>query len=456
MTDIAPTTAGAAQDSEQASTYAASDARLPLAGVRVLDLGGIGPGPFATMMLADMGAEVIRLERAPRPGAKGNRANPVLDRGKKSLTIDLKHPRAAQLLMHLGQETDIVIEGFRPGVAERLGLGPADFQAVNPALVYGRMTGFGQDGPLSQAAGHDMNYIASSGVLAQLGRAADPVTGAPATGPVFPVNLAGDFGGGGMFLAFGVLAALTRARATGQGAVVDAAMVEGSNALWAMMHGFAAMGQWGAGAGRNMLDGGAPAYDRYRSKDGAWFSVGCIEPQFFAAFVERTGIADRLPGPVGGFNHMDPQYWDELRPLFAEAIGTRTAAELTELFAGVDACVFEILDFPAAQELPHNRARGVFYTDSHGVRHPSPAPRFRPAGSTTTAAVGGGEAGAAGASEGNTTDTRTDEDTSPSTAWDYVVPADAPELGAHNEELSTRLGLDASEFATLRSEGLFG
>lgn len=450
MTDTAPTAPSAAQDSEQASAHASHDARLPLAGVRVLDLGGIGPGPFATMMLADMGAEVIRLERAARPGAKANRANPVLDRGKKSLTIDLKHPRAAHVLMHLGRETDIVIEGFRPGVAERLGLGPADFQAVNPALVYGRMTGFGQDGPLSQAAGHDMNYIASSGVLAQLGRAADSATGTPATGPVFPVNLAGDFGGGGMFLAFGVLAALTRARATGQGSVVDAAMVEGSNVLWSMMHGFAAMGQWGAGAGRNMLDGGAPAYDRYRSKDGAWFSVGCIEPQFFAAFVERTGIADRLPGPVGGFNHMDPQYWDALRPLFVEAIGSRTAAELTELFDGVDACVFEILDFPEAQELPHNRARRVFYTDAHGVRHPSPAPRFRPA------AAGAEGAGASGASAEAVSGVQSAGRAAPYTAWDYVIPADAPELGQHNEELSTRLGLDPSEFTALRSEGLFG
>ncbi|GAA1627679.1 MULTISPECIES: CaiB/BaiF CoA-transferase family protein [Brevibacterium] len=337
-----------------------------LAGVRVLDLGGIGPGPFATMMLADLGAEVIRLDP---PTSIGQPMNPVLDRGKRSVTADFKTAEGIALAKAIAAGSDIVVEGFRPGAAERLGLGPDDLRALNPALVYGRITGYGQDGPKAQKAGHDLGYIASTGLLAQLGRADGP--------PQFPANLLGDFGGGGMLLVVGVLAGLTHARATGEGTVVDAAMVDGANLLYAMMHGFAAMGIWRHDArGRNLLDSGAPFYDVYPTADGRHLSVACIEPPFFAAFVRALDLEDDLPEPLGTLDHWNPQHWPALRALIAPAIAARSLAELDDLFTGVDACVEPVLTMAEAKHDEHNRARGLFATDAAGVDQPSPAPRF--------------------------------------------------------------------------------
>ncbi len=341
----------------------------PLDGVRVLDLGGIGPGPFATMMLADLGAEVIRLEP---PRQQGDAANPVLDRGKRFLTTDLKTSTGTQLAASLAADADILIEGFLPGTAERLGLGPDDLHAVNPALVYGRITGYGQTGPKAQKAGHDLGYIASTGLLHQLGRADGP--------PQFPANLLADFGGGGMLLVVGVLAALPRARTTGAGTVVDAAMVDGANLLWSMMHGFTATGLWREDArGHNLLDSGAPFYDVYPTADDRYVSVACIEPAFFAEFVRTLELEDRLPEPLGEFDHWQPRHWPALRAAFAPALASYTLDELSELFAGRDACVEPVLTMAEAKRDPHNVARGLFHTDATGVGQPSPAPRFTPA-----------------------------------------------------------------------------
>lgn len=337
-----------------------------LDGVRVLDLGGIGPGPFATMMLADMGAEVIRLDP---PNTAGQIMNPVTDRGKRSVTADLKSQTGIELARALAAQSDIVIEGFRPGAAERLGVGPEDMQALNPALVYGRITGYGQDGPKAQKAGHDLGYIASSGLLNQLGRAGGP--------PQFPANLIGDFGGGGMLLVVGVLGALTSARATGQGTVVDTAMIDGANLLYSMMHGFSEMGMWRHDArGHNLLDSGAPFYDVYPTADDRFVSVACIEPAFFAEFVRTLDLEDQLPTPLGELNHWLPQHWSGLRTLFASALSSHTLAELEELFAGSDACVEPVRTMAEAKADDHNQHRGLFYTDADGIDQPAPAPRF--------------------------------------------------------------------------------
>lgn len=355
-----------------------------LNGVRVLDLGGIGPGPFASMMLADLGAEVIRLDP---PAGTGTPMNPVLDRGKKSVTADLKSAEGIALARAIAARSDIVIEGFRPGTTERLGLGPADLHALNAALVYGRITGYGQDGPKAHKAGHDLGYIASTGLLAQLGRAGGP--------PQFPANLLGDFGGGGMLLVVGVLAALTGARETGAGTVVDAAMVDGANLLYAMMHGFAAMGLWHHDApGRNLLDSGAPFYDVYPTADGRYVSVAAIEAPFFAEFVRALDLEDALPEPLGTLDHWQPQHWPALRALIAPAIAARTQAELAQLFAGRDACVEPVLSMAEAKTDPHNTARALFTTDADGIDQPTPAPRFAPAGGFVPAT--GEKSGAAG------------------------------------------------------------
>ncbi|MGO1653898.1 MAG: CaiB/BaiF CoA transferase family protein, partial [Brevibacterium yomogidense] len=332
---------------------------LPLDGIRIIDLGGIGPGPFASMVLADLGAELIRVHRPQE--AAGNRngvgmdpVNPVLDRGKRSIVLDLKSPEGVDAVRRLARTADGVVEGFRPGVAERMGLGPEDLMTENPALVYGRVTGWGQTGPDSHRAGHDMNYIAGSGLLAQLGRADEA--------PQFPANLAGDFGGGGMQLALGIVAALLRARTSGTGAVVDATMGDGANLLWAMQFGFEAQGLWREGRGRNLLDSGAPFYDVYRTADDDFVSVGCIEPQFYAEFVEKMGIADRLPAMSPG-EHRHPKHWAAQRAVFTEAIAARTRAELDELFAGSDACTMGIRSWAEAEAAPHNVARDLFYRD---------------------------------------------------------------------------------------------
>ncbi|MDN6122677.1 MAG: CoA transferase [Brevibacterium sp.] len=337
-----------------------------LDGVRVLDLGGIGPGPFATMMLADMGAEVIRLDP---PKTTGQPMNPVLDRGKRSMTVDFKSEAGIELARTMAAKSDIVVEGFRPGAAERLGLGPDHLHALNPALVYGRITGYGQDGPKAQKAGHDLGYIASTGLLNQLGRAGGP--------PQFPANLIGDFGGGGMLLVVGVLGALNSARTTGIGTVVDTAMIDGANLLYSMMHGFAEMGMWRHDArGHNLLDSGAPFYDVYPTADGRYVAVACIEPAFFAEFVRTLDIEDQLPEPLSEIDHWQPKHWPIMRPVFAEALASHTLAEHEELFTGHDACVEAVRTMAEAKVDAHNEQRGLFYTDDAGIDQPAPAPRF--------------------------------------------------------------------------------
>lgn len=397
---------------------AATGALKPLAGFRVVDFGGIGPGPFAALVLADLGVEVIRLQR---PSELGTPNSPVLDRGKKSIVVDLKNPEGVALVKTLVASADACLEGFRPGVAERLGLGPAELMAQNPALVYGRITGYGQTGPRSQVAGHDMNYIASSGVLHQLGRESE--------GPQFPANLIGDFGGGGMVLAIGMLAALVRAKTSGEGAVIDAAMIDGANLLWAMMHGFAAQGAWTEGRGTNMLDSGAPFYDRYETKDGQWVSVGCIEPQFFKVFIDGLGIEDRMPGKFGTFDYRKKETWPQIRTAFTEAIASRTRDELVEIFDGTDACVFPILSFDEAEADVHNTARSVFYRDEDGVRQPGVAPRFASVGGATWA---GG-----------------DSDGEP-----FERPAAAPAAGEHTAEVLRASGVDDAEIDRLVEAGV--
>lgn len=376
-----------------------------LNGVRVLDLGGIGPGPFATMMLADMGAEVVRLDP---PAAAGQPMNPVLDRGKRSVTADFKSESGIALARGLAAKSDIVVEGFRPGAAERLGLGPDDLHALNPALVYGRITGYGQDGPKAQKAGHDLGYIASTGLLNQLGRADGP--------PQFPVNLIGDFGGGGMLLVVGVLGALTSARTTGIGTVVDTAMIDGANLLYSMMHGFSEMGMWRHDArGHNLLDSGAPFYDVYPTADDRYVSVACIEPAFFAEFVRTLDLEDRLPEPLSEIDHWQPKHWPIMRPVFAEALASHTLAELEELFTGHDACVEPVRTMAEAKTDPHNVHRGLFYTDSAGEDQPVPAPRFsRPRDPATAPTSGGGETGG--------------------------PPRRAPAIGADTDEVIAELG----------------
>lgn len=407
---------------ESAPASSPTAALLPLAGFRIVDLGGIGPGPFASMVLADLGAEVIRLQRPAEMKAPNS---PVLDRGKKSVVVDLKKPGATEAVLRLIDSADAVLEGFRPGVAERLGLGPADVMARKPSLVYGRVTGYGQTGPRAQVAGHDMNYIASAGVLHQLGRAGE--------GPQFPANLVGDFGGGGQVLVIGMLAALLKARSTGEGSVIDAAMIDGANVLWAMMHGFTAMGMWNEERGTNMLDSGAPFYDRYETKDGQWVSLGCIEPQFFAEFVRGVDVEDALPAPLGQLDHRRKDLWPAIREVFTEAIGSRTRAELEEIFDGTDACLFPILTFEEAERDPHNTAREVFYRDAAGALQPGPAPRFAPLGGASWA---GGEVGS------------WQSDPAP-----YVTPALAPKAGAHTAEAFASAGFTPEEIADLAAAG---
>ncbi|MCA2226392.1 CaiB/BaiF CoA transferase family protein [Nonomuraea aurantiaca] len=333
----------------------------PLAGVRVVELGGIGPVPFAAMLLADLGAEVIRVHR---PADRDARPNPVLDRGRRSLVVDLKNPRGAAVVRALIDTADAVLEGFRPGVAERLGFDPVTLAERNPRLVFGRMTGFGQDGPLAMRAGHDINYIALSGALGAIGRAGQP--------PTPPLNLVGDFGGGGMLLALGVLAAVLNARASGGGQVVDAAMVEGSGLLMSMIYGRYAQGAWTVNRGENVLDGGAPFYDTYECADGKHMAVGAIEPQFFANLVAVLGVAGRIDLAA----QRDPATWPAMRESFAKAFMDATREEWVERFSGTDACVTPVLTMDEVLSHPHNASRKSFFTDSEGAIHPAPAPRF--------------------------------------------------------------------------------
>lgn len=340
----------------------------PLRGVKVVEIAGIGPGPHACMILADLGADVIRVER-PGGQALAGGATMVINRGRPSVALDLKNPEAKQVVLDLVKDADILVEGLRPGVTERLGIGPDDCLAVNERLVYGRMTGWGQDGPLATAAGHDMNYIAITGTLFGLGQDKGK--------PHFPANLVGDFGGGSTYLVIGVLAALLEARISGQGQVVDAAIVDGTAHLNAMTSAFLASGGYREERAANLLDGGVPFYDVYATSDGRHVSVGALEPQFFDALVTTLGVKDTCPGQA------DLDRYDEMRAVFTEVFAQRTLAEWVETFEGSDACVAGIVTPTEAVEHPHLQARGTF-VEHHGVTQPQPAPRF----SRTAATLG--------------------------------------------------------------------
>lgn len=333
-------------------------AQGPLKGVRVVEFAGIGPGPFCGMLLSDLGADVVRIDRKG-PG-RGSPAD-VTARGRRSIALDLKRPEAVETCLRLMDAADIVFEGFRPGVMERLGLGPDVALKRNPKLVFGRMTGWGQTGPLSQAAGHDINYIAISGALHAIGLGDKPVP---------PLNLVGDFGGGALYLAFGLLAALTHARATGQGQVVDTAMTDGAASLMSMFYGMKAMGVWNGDRQANLLDGGAHFYDTYQCGDGKWIALGSIEPQFYALLLEKAGLTD--PAFAA---QMDRQAWPTLKEKLATVIAARTRAEWTEIMEGTDICFGPVMDLDEAPLHPHNVARETFVTVA-GVVQPAPAPRF--------------------------------------------------------------------------------
>ena len=385
------------------------DASGPLSGVKVIELAGIGPGPFAGMMLADMGAEVARVDRAQSVPVGGpaptGPVSDVLGRGRRSVAIDLKHPKGRDAVLRLASGADALIEGFRPGVAERLGIGPDECLARNPRLVYGRMTGWGQDGPYAPMAGHDINYIALSGALSLFGRRDQP--------PTPPVNLIGDFGGGGMLLAFGVVCAVLEASRSGRGQVIDAAMVDGAALLSSMIWGLHAAGGWGE-RGTNLLDTGAWYYDVFETSDGGWISIGSLEPQFFAELTRLTGLAADVDrgGPVP--DQADRAGWPAAKRRLAAVIRTRTRQEWCELMEGTDVCFAPVLGLDEAPAHPHNKERRGFL-DVDGVIQPAPAPRF----SRTPGAVSG--------------------------------PAPAP--GGQTDEVLSAWGFDADEVAGLRADG---
>ncbi|MFX1765776.1 CaiB/BaiF CoA-transferase family protein [Paraburkholderia sp. A1RI-2L] len=338
-----------------------------LSGIRVLEFEAIGPAPFAVMMLADMGADVMRIDRPVAPDDLGPKREGklinVVGRGRRSVTLDLKDSQACEAALDLMSRADVVIEGFRPGTMERLGLGPQQGLARNPRLVYGRMTGWGQTGPLAARAGHDLNYIALSGVLSGIGRGAD-------SAPVPPLNLVGDYGGGGMLLALGVVAALLNVQRGGEGQVVDAAMIEGAAQLGSVIWGLLGSGYWREERGSNLLDGGTPWYDSYRTLDDRYMSVGAVEARFYAQLLDKLGLAgEDLP------KQHDRRGWPILRERFAAVFLTRTRDEWSAVFEGSDACVAPVLDFSEAPHHPHHRARGSF-VESAGVVQPAPAPRF--------------------------------------------------------------------------------
>lgn len=382
----------------------------PLKGVRIIEVAGIGPGPFCGMMLADMGAEVLRIDRTAAPqhyaGQRWDVYNPgrygVLNRGRRSLALNLKEPEAVAIALQLVEGADGLIEGFRPGVMERLGLGPEPCLERNPGLVYGRMTGWGQTGPLAGAAGHDLNYIALSGALAHIG--------SPDTPPPPPLNLVGDFGGGGLMLAYGMVCALLAAARDGRGQVVDAAMSDGSALLMAMMHGMQAAGAW-QGRGRNRIDGGAHFYRCYECADGKHISVGANEPAFYELLLARCGIDD----PDFHADRMNPDRWPALTEKLAAVFRTRTRAEWCELLEGTDACFAPVLGIDEAPAHPHNQARETFVSVD-GVTQPAPAPRFSA--------------------------------TAPAT------PQPPPGPGAHTAEVLQGLGYDAAAIAALRERGV--
>ncbi|WP_167382904.1 CaiB/BaiF CoA transferase family protein [Streptomyces mangrovisoli] len=377
----------------------------PLAGVRVVELGGLGPGPFCGMLLADLGAEVIRVDR-PADAGRATR-HPVLHRSRTSVAVDLKHPEGSEAVRRVIAGADAVIEGFRPGAVERLGLGPDVCLAGNPKLVYGRMTGWGQDGPLAQEPGHDINYIALAGALHAI---------APADGdPVPPVNLVGDFGGGGMLLALGLVSALLHARTTGQGQVVDAAMTDGTALLLAMTYGFLAQGAWEDRPGVNLLDGGAPFYAVYRCADGGHVAVGAIEPQFYAALLDVLGLRD----DERFARQRDRANWPAMKAVLKETFASRTRDDWSVAFEGKGACVTPVLSLTEAAGHPHNTARGTHRRGAHGGPEPAPAPRFS------------------------------------ATPADEPVPA--PVIGAHTADVLTAVaGFTDDEVDTLRRKGIVG
>jgi len=344
----------------------------PLQGMKIIEIAGIGPAPFCAMLLADMGADVIRVERANTPETGFEMASrfEVLNRGRRSVAIDLKSPEGVALLKRLVEKADMLFEGYRPGVMERLGVGPDDCWAVNPRLVYGRMTGFGQTGPMAAAAGHDINYIALTGALDAIGPAGGP--------PVPPLNLVGDFGGGGMLLALGLLAAHVEAQRSGKGQVVDVAMVDGAALLMTSIYGFKAAGLWSGPRGSNLLDGGAPWYGVFETSDGKHVSLGSIEPRFYATFLERAGI-----DPASLPAQHDTAGWPELRKALERVFAGRTSQEWCRLLEGSDACFAPVLSMADAPLHPHMVERDSFVT-LDGVVQPAPAPRF----SRTPSAVG--------------------------------------------------------------------
>jgi alpha-methylacyl-CoA racemase len=333
----------------------------PLAGLRVVELAGIGPGPHAAMLLADMGADVLRVDR-PGPAASGVPAEvDVLRRGRSSVVVDLRSPRGVAAVLDLVRIADVLIEGYRPGVTERLGVGPEDCWVVNPKLVYGRMTGWGQEGPLSRTAGHDIGYVAVTGALHAIGR-----KGAP---PTPPVNFVGDFGGGSTYLVMGVLAAVFEASRSGRGQVVDAAIVDGASSLTSVLHGMLAGGMWRDEPASNVLDSGVPWYDVYATSDGRYMGVGAIEPAFYAELMSTLGLdADEA-------ERADPSRWPALRERIAAVFATRTRDEWADVFEKTDACVAPVLSLTEAPDHPHLAARNTFI-EVGGVRQPAPAPRF--------------------------------------------------------------------------------
>ncbi len=341
-----------------------STATGPLAGIKIVELVGIGPGPFAAMLLADLGADVIRVDRAQNVSGGDPESPPIdlLARGRRNVGVDLKSPAGVETALRMIEQADVLIEGFRPGVMERLGLGPDVCAKRNPRLVYGRMTGWGQEGPLAQAAGHDINYISLTGALHAIGRQGEA--------PVPPLNLVGDFGGGTMYLIMGVLAALVERQASGKGQVVDAAMTDGAASLMTIFYGIKAIGFWKDERGVNMLDTGAHFYDVYETKDGKYVSIGSIEPQFYALLLQHTGLANEtLPA------QFDRDQWPALKAKVAAIIRAKTRDEWCAIMENTDVCFAPVLSMSEAPQHPHNIARGTF-TEVKGIVQPAPAPRF--------------------------------------------------------------------------------
>ena len=333
----------------------------PLTGVKVVEIASLAPAPFGCMILADLGADVLRVDRAGGPGGLAVPTG-ILDRGRRTIAVDLKSAQGVQVVHDVVAKADVFVEGFRPGVAERLGIGPETLQGINPMLVYARMTGWGQDGPLASRAGHDINYIAVAGALELIGR--------PGQRPHAPQNLLGDFAGGGMLLALGVVSALFERGRSGQGQVVDAAMVDGAALLTTFLHGMHANGMWEGERGTNAFEGAASFYDTYETSDAKFVAVGCVEPQFYAEFLQRLGLADpELP------SQHDINGWPPMKKRIADVFQSKTRAEWTAIFADSDACVSPVLSPWEAHEHPHNDARGTF-VEVGGVLQPAPAPRF--------------------------------------------------------------------------------